>query len=130
MRELAFALLAGADTIGEGQQLAEQLGARDPDGWRALDLLGWAHHRSGNAERAAALLRRARATASGDATVRWHLGAALHASGNASAAAVELRAALALDPGFDHAERAAALLDEIRGDGTRSEVPAPEGGPQ
>lgn len=70
---------------------------RDVYGW---DLLGWALHKSGRDDEAAAALQHALALGTEDAMLHYHAGVIAHAQGRSEDARRELRTALAINPAW------------------------------
>jgi tetratricopeptide (TPR) repeat protein len=86
-----------------------------PDNANVLGTLGWAQYKSGRWDEAAVSLRRAVDLAPDDALKRYLLGVVEADRGEREPALRELQAALRLDPGFERAESARRLLDELDG---------------
>lgn len=94
--------------------VAERALKLNPRDARLLDTTGWAHHSSGNVERALQLLREARLRAPNNPDIRVHLGAVLAQAGRKSEAREELNAALRDGGNFSQAEEARRLLATLK----------------
>jgi tetratricopeptide (TPR) repeat protein len=84
-----------------------------PDNANVLGTLGWAQHKAGRGDEAAASLRRACGLAPDDAMKRYLLGVVEADGGDPESARRDLREALRLDPGFGRAESARRLLETL-----------------
>lgn len=97
--------------------MAERAVTLAPGNAFALDTLGWALFRSGDAaarERALQLLRDARLREPGSAEIRYHLAVVLHASGRTAEARIELDAALNSGLSSDLQAEAQQLAQKFR----------------
>lgn len=94
-------------------QMAERAVAQNPSSASAIDTLGWALHRAGQADRALQLLRDARLRDPGNAAIRYHLAVVLAKAGRKAEAREELDALLKRGPVFEDYSNAAALLKTL-----------------
>jgi putative PEP-CTERM system TPR-repeat lipoprotein len=93
--------------------MAERAVAQSPTSANAIDTLGWALHRAGQADRALQLLRDARLRAPDNPELRYHLAVVLAKSGRKNEAREELEAALKHGPVFEAFADAATLLKSL-----------------
>lgn len=110
---LAMLLLDNDRDIDRAGALAAELHKRFPQSAVALDTLGWALFRQGDADAALPHLREATLRAPEQAELHYHLGAALRSTGNREAARKALRSALGLSLDRSNAERARTMLAEL-----------------
>ncbi len=97
LNNLAFTLADESIDVAQALELARRAAALAPDDPAVLDTLGWAAVRAGSALQGVAPLRRA-LDATGDPTVRAHLGIALAATGEEREGREQIRRAAKDDP--------------------------------
>ncbi|MDB5894220.1 MAG: hypothetical protein JWQ88_1751, partial [Rhodoferax sp.] len=115
MNNLANVLLRLQDPAAVS--VAEQVVAKDNTNANALDTLGWALFKSGQAnvaDRALQLLRDARLREPGNPEIRYHLAAVLAAGGRRTEAQEEVQAALVGGRSFESLAEAETLLKTLR----------------
>ncbi|MDR7375977.1 putative PEP-CTERM system TPR-repeat lipoprotein [Rhodoferax ferrireducens] len=97
--------------------MAERALVKDPSNANAIDTLGWALFRGGQAEqadRALQLLRDARLREPANPSIRYHLAAVLAQSGRKTEARDEVEAALKIGRPFESSAAAETLLKTLR----------------
>lgn len=96
-----------------GLPAAQTLVSLAPDDPRAYDLLGWAHHLSGQQEEGVSALREALARDPGLVSAHFHLGSLFLSTGQVELARLHLQRAADLDTDGYYRERAKLILKEL-----------------
>ena len=109
--------------LAKGRELAEKARDATPEAanGHVLDTLGWIAHLQGKNDEAVGHLERAVSRLSSNpraryaiASVRYHLGAVYADHGETGKALYQLTTALDIDPDFDYAKEAKALVEKLR----------------